>query len=90
MDKAGNLFGTTYLGSGSRFNAPGTVFELIPNATATAWTENVLYSFCAAAKCADGGAFGRADQGRGRQFSTARPNPAVRTNTSVTAGRCSN
>jgi uncharacterized repeat protein (TIGR03803 family) len=30
------------------------VFELIPNAARTQWTETVLHSFCAEANCTDG------------------------------------
>jgi hypothetical protein len=32
----------------------GTVFALTPNAAKTAWTETVLYSFCALYSCTDG------------------------------------
>jgi uncharacterized repeat protein (TIGR03803 family) len=49
-DPSGNLYGTTS-GGGS---GNGTVFELTPNATKTAWTETVLYSFCAQTNCTDG------------------------------------
>jgi uncharacterized repeat protein (TIGR03803 family) len=51
MDASGNLYGTTY---GGGANNGGTVFELTPNAAKTAWTETVLYSFCAQAGCTDG------------------------------------
>jgi uncharacterized repeat protein (TIGR03803 family) len=44
MDAAGNLYGTTQTGGGAQ--GCGTVFELTPN---TAWTEQVLYSFCSQA-----------------------------------------
>ena len=44
-----NLYGTTYGGGlGS-----GTVFELTPDGSG-GWTENVIYSFCSVASCADG------------------------------------
>jgi len=39
FDRAGNLYGTTYGGSGY-----GVVFQLTPNATGS-WTENVLHTF---------------------------------------------
>lgn len=51
MNKLGHLYGTT--SSGGRLNA-GTVFELVPNASRTRWTERVLYRFCSLTKCADG------------------------------------
>jgi uncharacterized repeat protein (TIGR03803 family) len=61
MDASGDLYGTTYLGgaSGNCPNGPGcgVAFELTPNATKTAWTEKVLYSFCvegARNDCPDG------------------------------------
>ena len=57
MDAAGNLYGTTTGGGAHEcgvYCEGGTVFELIPNATKTAWTETVLYSFCAQKNCADG------------------------------------
>ena len=50
-DALGNLYGTTV--TGGAFNG-GTVFELIPNAAKTAWTQKILYSFCAQASCTDG------------------------------------
>jgi uncharacterized repeat protein (TIGR03803 family) len=46
FDTAGNLYGTTGRGGGSRCNATGgcgTVFELSP--TGGQWTETILYSF---------------------------------------------
>jgi len=47
-DSAGNLYGATYSGGlGS-----GTVFELSPSGGA--YTETLLYSFCALSDCADG------------------------------------
>jgi uncharacterized repeat protein (TIGR03803 family) len=49
-DPAGNFYGTTSGGGG---HASGTVFRLD-----TAGSETVLYSFCSAANCADGGAPG--------------------------------
>jgi uncharacterized repeat protein (TIGR03803 family) len=56
MDGSGNLYGTTYSGSAYwATSSGGTVFELIPNATNSAWTEAVLYSFCPKpAGCTDG------------------------------------
>jgi hypothetical protein len=47
MDNAGNLYGTADGGD-------GVAFELTPNVAGTAWTETVLYSFCAQRGCADG------------------------------------
>jgi uncharacterized repeat protein (TIGR03803 family) len=41
MDKAGNLYGTTYYGGAQ---GAGTAFELVPRAGGT-WTEAVLHSF---------------------------------------------
>jgi uncharacterized repeat protein (TIGR03803 family) len=49
MDAGGSLYGTTYQGGNSN---QGVVFALSP--TGGAWTESVLYSFCAYANCADG------------------------------------
>ena len=44
LDKAGNLYGTTYKGGGGCSNGGcGTVFELTPSGSG--WTEKVLYSF---------------------------------------------
>ena len=52
QDASGNLYGTTTDGGA---NDEGTVFELTPPAAGeTAWTEVVLYSFCAQASCTDG------------------------------------
>jgi uncharacterized repeat protein (TIGR03803 family) len=50
MDQEGNLFGTTFAGGAGA----GIVFELIPNANKTAYTESVLYNFCSLTDCADG------------------------------------
>jgi uncharacterized repeat protein (TIGR03803 family) len=50
MDKTGNLYGTTAEGG----SYGGVVFELTPNATRTAWTQKVLYRFCAQTDCTDG------------------------------------
>ena len=47
LDASGNLFGTTILGGA---NGQGTVFKLDSTGNYT-----VLYSFCSAALCADGG-----------------------------------
>jgi uncharacterized repeat protein (TIGR03803 family) len=51
FDAAGNLYGITELGGA---NGGGTVFKLMPNSDGT-WTGSVLYSFCSATNCADGG-----------------------------------
>jgi uncharacterized repeat protein (TIGR03803 family) len=53
IDKLGHLYGTTYQGGAHN---QGTVFELIPNAAKTIWTETVLYSFCSQGgeSCTDG------------------------------------
>jgi hypothetical protein len=50
FDKAGNLYGTTFDGGAYSL---GSVFELVRGSGGT-WTENVLYSFCAATNCTDG------------------------------------
>jgi uncharacterized repeat protein (TIGR03803 family) len=53
-DQSGDLFGTTQLGGAY---GGGTVFELIPpKAGNSAWTQKVLYSFCAhgGIQCSDG------------------------------------
>jgi uncharacterized repeat protein (TIGR03803 family) len=64
FDAAGNLYGTTELAGA---NGGGTVFKLAPNSNGT-WTESVLYSFCSAANCADGGTpLGGADPRPGRK-----------------------
>ncbi len=50
--QGGNLYGATRTGGQ---NGGGVVFELSPPAKGqTAWTEKVLYSFCARGGCADG------------------------------------
>jgi len=49
FDSHGVLYGTTYGGGGGM----GTVYELSPNGKG-GWSEAVLYSFCAQAKCIDG------------------------------------
>jgi len=41
-DANGALYGPTYYGGAS---GAGTIFQLIPPATGTTWTENLLYSF---------------------------------------------
>lgn len=49
FDKAGNLYGTTFLGgvnNGFCLGTCGTVFELSPNSDG-AWTETFIYLFCA-------------------------------------------
>lgn len=55
FDKLGNLYGTTELGGSQN---GGTVFELSPpSVPGDAWTESVLYSFCAkgsGSPCLDG------------------------------------
>ena len=50
-DSAGDLYGTTDAGGS---NNQGAVFELVPNADRTRWTEQTLYSFCSASNCTDG------------------------------------
>lgn len=50
LDSQGNLYGTTIYGGA---NGDGVVFELSP-APDGAWTESLLYSFCALENCADG------------------------------------
>ncbi len=58
VDPAGNLFGTTNEGGANHLSdgdsGAGTAFELISDGHI--WTETVLYNFCAAANCKDGGA----------------------------------
>jgi uncharacterized repeat protein (TIGR03803 family) len=51
MDASGNLYGTTVVGG---VDNNGTVFEVMPNATKTEWSERVLYSFCSRSGCPDG------------------------------------
>lgn len=54
FDESGNLYGTTALGGSE---GGGTVFELSPSLPGEAWTETVLYSFCAnklGSQCLDG------------------------------------
>ncbi len=61
-DAAGNFYGITSLGGANAYYddrlqryVGGTMLELRPPAQAGgAWTETVLYSFCAAPNCADG------------------------------------
>jgi uncharacterized repeat protein (TIGR03803 family) len=51
FDSAGNLYGTTYSGGAydcqNGLQGCGTVFELSPSSQGGAWTETVLYNFCA-------------------------------------------
>jgi uncharacterized repeat protein (TIGR03803 family) len=51
FDASGNLYGTTYAGGTL---GGGTVFQLVPDGNG-GWTENVLYNFCSAPNCPDGG-----------------------------------
>jgi hypothetical protein len=53
MDASGNLYGTTNAG-GNTSTSGGTVFQLTPDSTGTAWTETVLHSFCSQTACGDG------------------------------------
>ncbi|MGB8785154.1 MAG: choice-of-anchor tandem repeat GloVer-containing protein [Terriglobales bacterium] len=54
-DGAGNYHGTTLSGgTGDGGYGAGTVFELSPNGNG-GWKETVLYNFCSAPSCADGG-----------------------------------
>lgn len=59
FDQAGNLYGTTSSGGAATGGKrAGTVFELSPpSVQGGAWTETVLYSFCAGSNtdCQDGG-----------------------------------
>jgi uncharacterized repeat protein (TIGR03803 family) len=56
IDRSGNLYGTTSKGGANCVSSGGcgTVFALAANTSRTAWTETVLYSFCAETNCADG------------------------------------
>jgi uncharacterized repeat protein (TIGR03803 family) len=56
IDADGHLYGTTSEGGTHRGSSVGggTVFELIPNATKTAWEEKILYNFCSRQDCTDG------------------------------------
>jgi uncharacterized repeat protein (TIGR03803 family) len=49
FDGKGNLFGTAEIGG---THGDGVVYEL--SRSASVWTENVIYSFCAETKCKDG------------------------------------
>jgi uncharacterized repeat protein (TIGR03803 family) len=51
FDASGNLYGTTNKG-GKKFG--GTIFQLSPRANGQ-WSETILYNFCSAENCADGG-----------------------------------
>src|SRR5262249_12745127 len=51
MDQSGNIYGVTYAGGK---HGKGLVFELIPNASKTKYTEHILKNFCAKANCTDG------------------------------------
>jgi uncharacterized repeat protein (TIGR03803 family) len=51
IDTAGNLYGTTTQGG---THQAGTVFMLAPNGDVS-YSETVIYSFCSAAYCLDGG-----------------------------------
>jgi uncharacterized repeat protein (TIGR03803 family) len=59
FDQAGNLYGTTEVGGGSRNYSAcnnegcGTVFKLAPNQDGS-WTETVLHAFCLQDGCDDG------------------------------------
>ena len=58
MNSSGNLYGTTYYGGAHGSAASGgTAFELTPNSKKTAYTQKLLYSFCATGgtNCTDGG-----------------------------------
>jgi hypothetical protein len=57
-DSHGNLYGTTLYGGTCDLytDGCGTIYELVPPAGGSGeWTENILYSFCSQAACADGG-----------------------------------
>lgn len=51
QDSSGNLYGSTQTGGG---HGEGVVFELIPNADKSKYSERRLYSFCKKANCKDG------------------------------------
>jgi hypothetical protein len=61
FDAAGNLYGTTEVGGvsapcqnfGWGTDGCGIVFQLVPGKN-NAWTENVIYNFCADSTCGDG------------------------------------
>jgi uncharacterized repeat protein (TIGR03803 family) len=57
IDKTGVLYGLAAGGNGNSgcFDGCGVIFQLAPNASHTAWTETVLYRFCAQTNCSDGG-----------------------------------
>ncbi|HEX3666612.1 MAG TPA: choice-of-anchor tandem repeat GloVer-containing protein [Rhizomicrobium sp.] len=52
VDASGNLYGNTAFGGSA---GAGVAYELIPGAKGANWTENILYNFCSAANCNDGG-----------------------------------
>ena len=54
MDGSDRLFGTTSAGGAFDGGNAGAVFMLTPNKAKTAWTETVIYSFCASTNCPDG------------------------------------
>jgi uncharacterized repeat protein (TIGR03803 family) len=54
MDKSGVLYGVAQGGRSDCYYTCGVIFQLAPNASRTAWTETVLYRFCAQSNCADG------------------------------------
>jgi uncharacterized repeat protein (TIGR03803 family) len=65
VDPSGRIYGTAALGGNNNASCVtpqgfalgcGVVFELSPNADRTAWTERVVYAFCAVggANCTDG------------------------------------
>src|SRR5439155_20804184 len=56
MDKSGTLYGVAGGGNSdsSCFGGCGVIFQLAPNSNRTAWTETVLYRFCAQSNCTDG------------------------------------
>ena len=66
LDASGNLYGMAYTGAA---HAAGAVFELTP-----AGVESVLYAFCSAAECTDGGypEGGLVMDGTGNLYGTAR------------------